>query len=194
MALFPLFIDLAGRKCLVVGGGKVAVRKIERLLNFNAVVSVVSSRAEASIHTWAGQGLLNHQSREYCRADLEGAFLVIAATDDRMVNAAIDRDARARGLWVNIADDPGQGNFNFPALIQRDQLVIGISTSGCFPALSRRLRLKLEQELDSEWDGVLLELKRRRARINREVPDPQKRREILGEMAERLLTDLTRNP
>jgi precorrin-2 dehydrogenase/sirohydrochlorin ferrochelatase len=191
MAFFPLFIDLTGRKCLVVGAGKVASRKIERLLSFNATVIVVAPEADQSILYWTEQGLLTYLPREYSSADLAGVFLVIAATADRAVNETVDREASALGVWVNVADHSGQGNFHFPAVIQRDQLVVGISTAGSFPALSRQLRLQLEKELDVRWGAVLDELGTIRSRLQQEVPDPQNRRAILRRLAKQALAKFT---
>lgn len=188
MAFFPLFIDLTGRNCLVVGAGPVAVRKIQHLLDFNATVRVVSPEAEPEIHTWAAQGWLTYLPREYCAADLSGAFMVIAATSDRGVNEAVCQEASAQGLWVNVADHhPGEGNFGFPALVRREQLVIGISTSGSFPALSKRLRVKLENQLAAEWGPLFIELERIRTWVKQTVPDRQKRRELLQQLAEEVL-------
>jgi precorrin-2 dehydrogenase/sirohydrochlorin ferrochelatase len=142
---YPVFLDLRGARCLVVGGGKVARRKVEGLLEAGAAVTVV-----APVVVPLPAGVEIHR-RGYISEDLDGVTLVIAATDDPVLNARVSHEARARGMWVNVVDDPEQCTVVFPAVVRRGALQIAISTSGASPTLARRLREALEVAYGPEY-------------------------------------------
>ena len=157
MAYYPINLDLAGRKCLVVGGGVVAERKINTLLDFNADVVVVSSDLTPNLRGLASEMTIEYLPGEYDSTALEGVFLVIAATDDREVNKRVSEDSQNRGILVNVVDDPELCTFFVPATIRRGKLVVSISTSGGAPSLARRIREQLETHFGSEY-GDLVDL------------------------------------
>ncbi|MEW5871871.1 MAG: bifunctional precorrin-2 dehydrogenase/sirohydrochlorin ferrochelatase [Chloroflexota bacterium] len=170
MKTYPIcLIGLEGRQAVVVGGGSVAARKVKGLLEAGAKVTVVSPVISADL-----QALVAPQTdvilgldeelpapviieRSYRSGDLEGAFLVIAATDDPAVNEAVWQEASRRGCLVNVVDDPLHSNFIVPAIVRRGELLLAISTGGASPALARRLRQQLEAQFGPEY-GQLVEL------------------------------------
>lgn len=144
-------MDIAGKKCVVVGGGDVAARKIARLLDCGARVCVVSPNLVPELEKLKKDRLIEHIQDEY-RADyLNDAALVIGATDDEKINASISLDARARSVPVNIVDDPQKCDFILPSLIERGDLMIACSTGGQSPALARHLREELESVYGEEY-------------------------------------------
>jgi precorrin-2 dehydrogenase / sirohydrochlorin ferrochelatase len=188
MAVFPLFIDLNGKRCIVIGGGKVATRKAETLLEFQTDVIVVSPEISGRLQELHQCGNLTWRQKIYTADDLEGAFLVIAATSDRLVNEEIYEDSVAKGIMVNTADDPDKCTFIFPSVVKRDDLVIGISTSGKYPALSKAVRKKMEKMLTPNINGEMLGLLAEcRQRAIREVKDASVRKELIERLLEELL-------
>jgi precorrin-2 dehydrogenase/sirohydrochlorin ferrochelatase len=151
---YPVNLILDGRKCLVVGGGAVAVRKVEGLLACGAEVTVVAPSVDDRLHTMAGVSV---EQREYRRGEVGGYRLAIAATDSPAANAAVFADGEDAGVWVNGADDPAHCSFTLPAVVRRGPLMVTVSTGGRSPALSRWLRQRLEAEIGPEFE-VLLEL------------------------------------
>ena len=143
---------------MVVGGGEVANRKARKLLQARAEVVVVSPEVKPELESVATEV----RRRPYREGDLEGAFLVFAATDSREVNSAVAREARERGIPVNVADEPSEGDFALPSVLRRGQLQVAVSTGGASPTLARRIRHELEDAFGSEWAGVVDELGRAR--------------------------------
>lgn len=157
MRYFPIQLDIRGRRCLVVGGGGVGTRKVKSLLACGARVTVVSPAATEELRVLAGQGQITLQLREYATEDLQGVFLVIGATDDENLNRRVSEDAERSNLLCNIADRPEKCNFILPAVVQRGDLVITVSTSGQSPALAKKLRQDLQAQFGDEY-AVFLEL------------------------------------
>ncbi len=157
MRYYPLFLDIAGRLCVVVGGGKVAQRKVERLLACGARVAVVGERFTAGLKALAAQGAIVRRGAGYEAAHIRDAYLVIGATDDEGVNGRIAADARALGIPVNIADEPARCDFILPSLVERGALTIAVSTAGKSPALAKKLRRELEAAYGGEY-AVLLHI------------------------------------
>jgi len=165
---YPIFLDLKGRKCVVVGGGSVAERKIGILLEHQASVTVISPTLSQGLQHLAEQGAIQTIIRNYQAGDLEEAFLVIAATDDTCINTAIaDQRGKQRAL-VNVVDNPEISDFIVPALVRRGDITIAISTAGKSPALARKIRAELEKNFGAEYatlvrlvNEVRSELKRR---------------------------------
>ena len=143
-ARYPIFLDLAGRLCVVVGGGPIAEGKVRGLLAAGARVTVVSPTLTPALAALAAEGSLTHHARAYADGDLAGAALALAASGDRAVSAAALAEGRARGVWVNAADDPERCDFFLPAVLRRGALTVAVSTGGASPALTRAVRDELE--------------------------------------------------
>ncbi len=157
MAHYPINVDLSGRRCVVVGGGAVAERKVEALVDFGASVSVVAPNLTPRLMQMAAQDLFEHVVASYEDRHLDGAFLAIAATDDRETNKAVYDGARRRGILVNVVDDPELCVFYVPATLRRGEFVISVSTSGKAPAMAKWVRERLESDYGPEY-GELAEL------------------------------------
>lgn len=155
--LYPVNLKIAGRLCLVVGGGPVAVRKVEDLLIGGGTVRVVSPEAVPSLRQLAGSGRVEWRQRPYRSGDLDGAFLAIAATNRPEVQRQVTKDAAAARVLLNSTDDPLACDFQVPSRLMRGDLLITISTGGASPAFSRRIRERLEAEFGWEY-GVIVDL------------------------------------
>jgi precorrin-2 dehydrogenase / sirohydrochlorin ferrochelatase len=150
-AYYPIFLDLTQRRCLVVGGGPVAERKVHGLLEAGAQVWVVSPALTDALGAWAANGALTHVPRTFQDDDVEGCALVIVATDRGEMNGYVTRSARRRGIWVNVVDTPEACDFIAPAVVRRGALQIAISTGGKSPMLAKRLREGLEAWIGPEY-------------------------------------------
>jgi precorrin-2 dehydrogenase/sirohydrochlorin ferrochelatase len=157
MKYFPVNLDIAGRKCTVVGGGGVAARKVASLLACGGKVLVISPELTAELRELWQNERIAWCARPYRRGDLRGSFLVIAATDDELVQATVFAEAEENRQLINVADVPQRCNFILPATVQRADLTIAISTAGKSPALARQLRQKLEGMIGPEY-GTLVEI------------------------------------
>jgi len=176
MTLFPIFADLRGCCVLVVGGGPVAERKAAALLEAGADVRVGAPELTANLQQWAGQGRVRHLAGAFEPAWLDQAWLVVAATGDRAVNAAVAAAGQQRRVLVNVVDDPALSSFQVPSIVDRSPLIVAISSSGVAPVLARRLRERLETLLDHAL-GPLGELAARyRRRIRERRPELGARR------------------
>jgi len=147
---YPVMLDLAGRPCLVVGGGPVAERKIDGLLAADARVTVVSPSLTPALLTLAAEARLHWRPREYVVGDAAGFALVMVATSDASVSEAIAAECRARGIWINCADDPGRCDFILPAVFRRGALTVAVSTGGVSPTMARLVREELEARLPDD--------------------------------------------
>ena len=154
---YPVNLLVAGRRCVVVGGGRIAVRKIEALLDAGAKVHVIAPELHDAVQGWADAGRLTVASRVFAPSDLDGAWLATAATADPAVNRAVFEAGEARGVWVNAADDPEHCSFTLMSVIRRGDLVITIGTGGRSPALAAHLKGRLGDEVGPEY-GTLLDL------------------------------------
>lgn len=151
MTLFPMFLKLAGRRCLVVGAGTIGQPKIESLMLAGAKVCVVAPRATPRVRALAHSKQIVWKKRKYISRDLSGVFLVIAATDSPRLHQKIYRLAQRRSILCNSVDDPPRCDFFYPAVVRRGPLQIAISTSGASPALAQRLRRQLEKQFGVEY-------------------------------------------
>jgi len=190
VAPYPVSLNLDGAACLVVGGGTVALRKIESLLEAGARVTVISPKMLPEIESLEG---IERIKREFRVADLDGRFLVISATDDTSVNEAVAHAAKERRMLVNVVDVPELCNFYVNSLVRRGDLAISISTGGASPALAKRIRKELQECYGEEY-AVFLDLMREyRPRIIERVPDAQARQKVFVELvnsgAERLIKE-----
>lgn len=154
---YPICMDISGKRCVVIGGGNVAERKVERLLACGARVEVVGKELTPALAVWKDEGRIMHRGADFEEDYLSGAFLVIGATDDETVNGRVARSARSLGISVNIVDDPARCDFILPSIVERGDLVIAISTGGKSPALARKIREEMEGVYGTEY-AILLEI------------------------------------
>ena len=185
MSLFPMFLKLEGRSCLVVGAGKIAESKIRSLLTAGANVRVIAPSATPAVIAWERAGVLDRHAREFEPADLDGAFLVVAATSSIQVNDRVFREAQARQILCNVVDDPERCDFYYPAVVRRGDLQVAISTAGKSPALAQRLRREFEAQLAPIYAGWIEELGRVRKQLFARSLDVDERRKLLHELASR---------
>src|SRR5436309_3892288 len=155
LAGYPVNLLVRGRRVVVVGGGRIAARKIEPLLEAGARVEVVSPEVGAEIRAWADAGRLVLHERGFGAGDLEGAWLALTATDDPAVNTAVHEAGEARRVWVNSADDPANCSFTLTSVVRRGDLVVTIGTGGRSPALATWLRRRFGEELGPEYATLL---------------------------------------
>lgn len=155
MAFYPVFLDITGRRCVVVGGGSVAEGKVTGLLAAGANVRVISPTVTDALAEAAREGRIRWRRRAYRRGDLAGASLAFAATGDVAVNAAVAAEGDRRGVWVNAADDPAHCDFILPSVLRRGALAIAVSTGGASPALARAVREELEQHVGAEYETLV---------------------------------------
>lgn len=181
--LFPAFIKLEGRACLVVGAGPVGAQKIAPLLQSGARVTVVAPAAEPEVERLAATRTIRWVRRRFAPADLRGVFLVIAATSTPAVNRAVFVAARRRGILCNSVDDPPNCDFYFPAIVRRGQLQIAISTAGESPALAQRIRQELEAALPDSVAGQVREIGALRRRILSTQAASEERKQLLRLLA-----------
>jgi siroheme synthase-like protein len=151
---YPAFISLTGRDCLVIGGGTVAQRKIETLLECQARVRVISPQVVSRVAELAAAGSIELVDRGYAEGDLDGAFLVVSATNDAAVNQQVSLEAARRGQLINVVDDPDHSNFIVPATLNRGDITIAVSTAGTSPALARRIKHDIEESIGAEYADV----------------------------------------
>ncbi len=183
--MFPVFLKLESRSCLVVGAGTVAEGKIQGLLTERASVKVVAPEATAQIRRWASAGAIEWHQREFESPDLEGKFLVIVATSSPDVNTRVFTEAHAKGILCNAVDDPANCDFYYGAVVRRGDLQIAISTGGNSPALAQRIRQELEQQFGPEYESWVAELGKQREELAASDLVPEVRKRILHELASR---------
>lgn len=176
--LFPVNLNLQDRKCLVIGGGRVAERKVRSLLQCGADIWVVSPELTEELEKLAREGNINRISRHYIMEDLDDCFLVISAVDNRDVNSKVAHECFARNIPVNVVDDPARCTFTVPSVLRRGPLCISVSTTGKSPLLARRVREQLEDLFGVEYAEFLELMGEIRSRVLRDVPDGEKRRRI----------------
>ena len=149
--LYPMFVELTGRRCVVIGGGAVAEGKVNGLLPVGAAVTVVSPVVSEALAAMARAGRIEHRRRRYRDGDLVDVALAFTATGDARVNAAVAAEGRRRGVWVNAADDPAHCDFILPAVVRRGALAIAVSTGGASPALARAVREEIERTIGGDY-------------------------------------------
>lgn len=179
MKYYPAFLDLRERPCVVIGGGAVAERKAVSLLEAGAEVTVISPDLTERLGALAASGKILCRRKSFEERDLIGAFLAVAATDQAEINRRIAALCKAKKILVNVAYPPEESSFIVPSCIERGDLIIAVSTGGASPALSRKIRMELEQMYGPEYDVLLRKLAILRKRLQSEVQDQHKRRQIL---------------
>jgi siroheme synthase-like protein len=170
MTYFPIFLEMTGRSCLVIGGGAVAERKIASLLEAGAMVVVISPDTTETIGRWSKEQRITLTVRRYRPGDLTGFQLAFVATDDPNVNNTVFDEGRERGIWVNAADDPAHCDFILPSILRRGDLTVAVSSGGNSPALARTVREELESYFTCEYELL--------AKLAAEVRDELQRRSI----------------
>lgn len=180
MAYFPFFIDIEGQDGLIVGGGRIAAHKVAKLCPFGAKLTVIAPVIQKQLRE--DQTLICLE-REFADSDLEGRDFVIAATDDRKLNAYISRICREKGILVNAVDDRENCGFLFPALVKEGKLTVGVSTAGASPQIAATLRSRIEQELPDQIESVLDYLESIRELAKSRIGDGERRAVFLKETA-----------
>jgi len=209
-ALFPLFADLHDRPVLVVGGGVVAERKVQALREAGARIHIQAPALTPALQALADAGRIGWEPGTFRAGALDGVWLVIAATDDAAVNRAVADAASRRRVLANVVDDAVLSSFHVPAVVQRGELQIAVSSGGGAPMVARHLRRQLETWLDDSWGALTALLARERRRIRARFPEPAARRRFFEqllagplprllrqrqpEQAERLLADTLDGP
>lgn len=182
---YPVFLDVAGRRAVVVGGGPVAARKAASLAEAGADVTVISPAICGDMGRLVDAGRVSHVARPYARGDVSaGSSIVVAATDDPAVNMAVAEEAKAAGALVNSVRPPEAGSFVVPSTIRRGGLTVAISTSGGCPALTKRLRKDIESFLGEEYGAFIEFLEGARDVIKQTVPNEADRQRILTALVE----------
>ena len=176
MSYFPFFMDIGQKCCLVVGGGTVAFRKIEKLLPFGVEITVVSPSFCAEIEQTEG---IRRICRRFCAEDVEGMFFVIGATDCESVNAEIAAVCRAKNIPVNIVDDAEKCTFFFPALVKKGAFVAGFSTGGASPLAARYIREQVEDAIPTGFAAVIDLMAEVRGLVKQKFADSRKREQVL---------------
>ena len=194
MEMFPVFFKLEGRPCLVVGAGTIAAPKIASLLRAGGVVTVVAPQARAEVAKQAVAGELVWHEREFTETDLDGMFLVVAATDLQAVNHRVAEAARERNVLCNSVDDPPDCDFFYPSVVRRGDLQIAISTAGKSPALARRLREEIDRMLPEDTGAWLDQIGKTRLKILEAYPASDERKQALHMLARRESCDPTDCP
>jgi precorrin-2 dehydrogenase / sirohydrochlorin ferrochelatase len=192
MGYLPIFLDVTERRCVVIGGGKVAERKIEALVDAGARVTVISPVVTSAITRWAAAGRITHAAREYHPGDIDGATVVFAATDNPALHRSIAAEANERRVPINVADKPDLCTFIAPAVAKRGALQIAVSTSGAAPAFAARICGEIEDQFGAEYALTLEILRAARAWIRTRVRQQRERAHILTILANADLPDLVR--
>jgi precorrin-2 dehydrogenase / sirohydrochlorin ferrochelatase len=185
MDLFPIFLKIAARPCVVIGAGNLAESKIESLQAAHAKVTVIAPLATPRIVDLAASGEIDWQRRDYAAGDLSGNFLVVAATNVPAVNRAVYAEAVERNIICNAVDDPPFCDFYFPSVVRRGDLQIAISTAGASPALAQRLRKEINAQLPLDAGDWLTDLGNLRREVTQMEPLNEERKWLLHQLARR---------
>ena len=184
MAKYPIFLELSGRRAVVIGGGAVAVRKAQPLLAAGARLVIVAERVDDILTALCARSEAELVKSKYSKNYLAGAVLAIAATNNRQLNKQIYKDCQELEILCNVVDDPELCDFFVPAVVKRGDLQIAIGTEGYCPAYAGHLRKKLEGTFSNEHGQFLAELEALRKRIIKEIPDPTDRKALLGKLVD----------
>jgi len=183
--LFPMFMKLAGKQCLVVGAGKVGEPKIAGLIDTGALIQVVAIDASNKVREWADAGKIALELRLFAPDDLDGKFLAVIATASNGLNQFIYRAAERRGVLCNVVDVPEYCDFFYPAVVHRGDLQIAISTAGQSPSLAQKLRQQLERQFGPEYETWVEQLGETRRLILASDLDKERKLELLHSLASR---------
>lgn len=184
-SLFPMFLKLKGRQCLVVGAGKIGEPKIGGLLETGARIRVVALAASAAVREWARAGKIELELRAFSADDLDGAFLAVVATNSRGLNERVYHEAQRRGVLCNVVDVPDLCDFFYPAIVRRGDLQIAISTAGQSPSLSQKIRQQLESQFGPGYAAWVAELGETRKLVLASDLDKERKLDLLHSLASR---------
>ena len=184
-SLFPMFLKLQGRQCLVVGAGKIAEPKIGGLLETGANIRVVAVEARTAVREWAQAGKVELELRHFKAEDLDGAFLAVVATNSRTLNELVYREAQRRGVLCNAVDVPDLCDFFYPAVVHRGDLQIAVSTAGQSPSLAQKIRQQLEKQFGPGYAAWVAELGETRKLILASDLDKERKLDLLHSLASR---------
>ena len=190
MGYYPLYLEMNCRRCLVVGGGTVAERKIASLLEAGAKVTVISPDVTEAVARWSKNNSIQFLARRYQCGDVKGHELVFVATNDGSVNAQVHQDGKNQGVWVNAADDPEHCDFILPSVLRRGDLIVAISSGGNSPALARTIREELEIYFTQEYEqlaGLAAEARVELQKRSLSAPFETWRRALSGDVRQLLM-------
>lgn len=180
MKYYPAFLDLKNKRAVVIGGGKVAERKVRGLIKAGASVKVVSPSLTSALENLSEKGKVSHVRRNYRKGDIKGAFIVIAATSSGETNKKLARDA---DCLVNVIDSPSDCDFIVPSVVKRGPLTIAVSTEGASPAVSRAVRKEIEKYYDREFSRYLRFVESVREKAMKEIKDTAVRAKFFRSIA-----------
>lgn len=192
MRYYPLFLNLDGRRVAVVGGGRVAERKVRQLLACGARVTIISPDLTPKLRAWRRKKKISWKPRGYRRCDLDGMWLAIAATDRPAINRKIAADAARKKIWMNVVDDPVRSSAIAPAWFRRGKLTVAFSTGGASPALARQLRLDLSKQIGRDYAAYTDFLARLRRQVHRRVKDLAARQRLMRRLVRANLLPLVK--
>lgn len=184
-SLFPMFMKLSGRQCLIVGAGKVGEPKIAGLLETGARIRVVSLEAGVAVREWARDGRIELELRHFKAEDLHGAFLAIVATSSRTLNERVYHEAQRRGVLCNVVDVPDLCDFFYPSIVRRGDLQIAVSTAGNSPSLAQKIRQQLEKQFGPAYAAWVAELGETRKLILSSDLNKERKLDLLHSLASR---------
>jgi precorrin-2 dehydrogenase len=184
-SLFPMFLKLEGRQCLVVGAGRIGEPKISGLLETGARIRVVSLDATPTVREWARAGTVELELRAFSQDDVEGAFLAIVATNSRTLNERVYHEAQRRGVLCNVVDVPDLCDFFYPSVVRRGDLQIAVSTAGQSPSLAQKIRQQLEKQYGPAYATWVKELGETRKLILASDLDKERKLDLLHSLASR---------
>jgi precorrin-2 dehydrogenase/sirohydrochlorin ferrochelatase len=183
--LFPIFMKLDGKRCLVVGAGKVGEPKIGGLLGTGARIHVIALEASTVVNEWARAGKITLELRNFVPQDLDGIFLAVVATASSVLNRTIYQEAHRRGVLCNVVDVPEHCDFYYPAVVHRGDFQIAVSTNGTSPSLAQKIRQQLERQFGPGYERWVAELGATRKLVLASDLDSQRKRELLHSLASR---------
>jgi len=190
MSYYPILLDLSGKKAVVVGGGMVAQRKIETLIECGAIIHVVSKDLTPELQNRLENGDIKLLAHEFDESHIEDAFIIIVATNDKILNRRISECAKKRNMLVNAVDQPAECNFIVPSIIKRGDLLIAVSTSGKSPAMAKKIRETLTDQFGKEYESFLLMMGRiRKGLLSKDISDEDRNR-IFHELVDSPILDL----
>ncbi len=189
MSFYPILIRLEGMKVVVVGGGVVAQRKIDTLLSYQADIHVISRELTPELNKYLEEKRITLCGHEFKESHLDGAFVVIAATDDPLLNRRVSEIATARGLLMNAVDQPADCNFIVPSILRRGDLMVAVSTSGKSPAFARKVREELEEKFGDEYGSFLVLMGRLREEILEKKLSQEENKQIFHQLVNSPILD-----
>src|SRR4030066_774953 len=176
---YPVFLDITGKRCVIVGGGQVAERKCKSLMKTGTLITVIAPEITKGLRAYKNKGVIKHIGRDYRKSDIASAYLVISATDSRETNERVARDAQSLHKLVNVVDTPDLCNFIVPSVFRRGMLSIAVSTGGVSPAFAKEIRKELEKIYGPELAGKLKAIGKIRDRAKNEITGKKERERFI---------------